>query len=134
MIQSFLSLQLLNTVCEDLSTKCKDLKTYCGKNDYVTKRCKKTCGTCSKLICFQILQYQRFWWIQMDNCNFLQCSSAELTTEAPSTNNPPTTTETCEDMSPNCNKYKKNCGTNSYVTKHCQKTCGVCSKSLFWRL
>ena len=62
----------------------------------------------------------------MDNGNFLLCFSAELTPEAPSSTDPQTTTETCEDMSPNCNKFKKHCGGNSYVSKHCQKTCGVC--------
>ena len=37
-------------VCEDISTKCGLFENYCGKNNYVTERCLKTCGICSKLI------------------------------------------------------------------------------------
>ena len=36
--------------CEDISTKCELYKQYCGENNYVTKRCIKTCGICSKFI------------------------------------------------------------------------------------
>ena len=45
------------TICEDISTKCEFFKIYCGLNSYVTKRCQKTCGLCSKsvLIHFYVL-------------------------------------------------------------------------------
>ena len=34
--------------CEDISEECELHKKYCGKNAYVTSRCLKTCGACSK--------------------------------------------------------------------------------------
>ena len=36
--------------CEDKSDKCDEFAQYCGKNNYVAKRCLKTCGICSKFI------------------------------------------------------------------------------------
>ena len=41
-------------VCEDDVTveakaKCEKYKEWCDKNSFVTKRCQKTCGKCSKL-------------------------------------------------------------------------------------
>ena len=38
-------------VCDDTSTRCNEFKKYCDKNSYVTKRCQKTCGKCSKSSC-----------------------------------------------------------------------------------
>ena len=40
--------------CEDApvveaKAKCEKYKEWCDKNSYVTKRCQKTCGKCSKL-------------------------------------------------------------------------------------
>ena len=37
-------------ICEDISTKCEIYKAFCGNHAFVTKRCHKTCGICSKEI------------------------------------------------------------------------------------
>ena len=34
----------------------------------------------------------------------------------------------CEDKSSRCAKQKRNCGKSKFVTKRCQKTCGVCNE------
>ena len=58
--------------------------------------------------------------------------SAGETTEAPSNTNKPTTVSVCEDTSSRCNKYKKYCGKNGFVTKRCQKTCEACGKFIWY--
>ena len=32
----------------------------------------------------------------------------------------------CKDISSKCAKQKSNCGKSKFVTKRCQKTCGIC--------
>ena len=34
----------------------------------------------------------------------------------------------CEDISSKCTKLKKLCNKNPFVTKRCQKTCGICGE------
>ena len=53
------------------------------------------------------------------------------TTEIPSTTNKAITQGACEDISSKCDLYAKYCGTNSYVTGRCQKTCGQCGKPIY---
>ena len=45
--------------CVDISTKCEKFKKYCESNSYVSKRCEKTCGKCSKLLRWQFYYLQK---------------------------------------------------------------------------
>ena len=54
------------------------------------------------------------------------------TTVAPSNTNEPTSDSECKDTSSKCNKYKKYCGKNGFVTQRCKKTCGACGNFIWY--
>ena len=116
--------------CEDISVKCDIFKKYCGKNNYVTKRCLKTCGICSKL-CTQ--QFKRVKSIDVGSNQNLSdrwtCFSAIPDAEAASTTVEAPTPAVCDDTSTKCDEFAKYCRTNTYVKERCQRTCGQCGRS-----
>ena len=60
--------------CADESTKCDKYKKYCGINDYVSKRCVKTCGKCSKFSTLTILRHWKsLYVVKLNFSNFSNC-------------------------------------------------------------
>ena len=98
-----------------------------------------------KKICYQELS-EDMWhlpWVQMNYhfqlrfiwlkcfrlCYFLypiRTESANLRRQRPVTDTSETALLECKDISSRCAKQKSNCGKSKFVSKRCQKTCGIC--------
>jgi len=138
--------------CKDISSKCSKQKRKCGKRKFVTKRCQKTCGICqsanlrrqrpvtdtSETAVLECKDKSSRCARQQQNCRkskFVNqrcqktcgaCQSSNLRRQRPVTDTSETALLECKDISSRCAKQKSNCGKSKFVSKRCQKTCGIC--------